>query len=170
MSYDDEPDVVVPCELGSMKGWLDKSEVKRGRGRPSSYTDGTAEVICERLAEGESLISICRDPAMPGIRTVFQWLESSPDFTHKYARAREIQGHVYFDMAGEVAVNAEDAGRGRLAYDARKWQASKLAPKVYGDKTEISHTGPNNGPIQNVVTLDAVEASRAYQRMIAEDK
>lgn len=29
----------------------------------------------------------------------------------------------------------------RLRVDARKWIASKLKPKKYGDKTEVEHTG-----------------------------
>lgn len=43
---------------------------------------------------------------------------------------------------GEIhAVTAKDPQLGRLAYDARKWQASKLAPKVYGEKGDVS-VGP----------------------------
>jgi hypothetical protein len=69
-------------------------------------------------------------------------------------------------------VSATDAGLGRLAYDALRWHASNLAPKVYGEKTEVAHTGSNGGPIQNEtkLSIDPVEASRAYQRFISEDK
>jgi hypothetical protein len=43
----------------------------------------------------------------------------------------------------------EDAGLGRLAYDALRWHASKLVPKVYGDKAEVALTGSNGGPVQS---------------------
>jgi hypothetical protein len=60
-----------------------------------------------------------------------------------------------------------------LAYDARKWHASKLAPKVYGDKTEVAHTGPDGGPVQSqsvtAVVTDPIEASRLYQKLMGED-
>jgi hypothetical protein len=73
-------------------------------------------------------------------------------------------------LAVEAAVGAHDAQLGRLAYDALKWHASKLAPKVYGDKTEVIVGGPNGGPAQVermvVPTNDPIEAARIYQKFI----
>ena len=46
-------------------------------------------------------------------------------------------------FAGSVAV-----ARSRLRIDARKWLASKLAPKKYGDKIDATLSGPDGGPIQ----------------------
>jgi hypothetical protein len=91
--------------------------------------------------EGRSLRSICLEPEMPDVKTVFNWLEKHPGFFQQYIRAREVQGHVMADLAVEDAVIAKDPQLGRLAYDARKWQASKLASKVYGDKSEVSVAG-----------------------------
>jgi hypothetical protein len=77
-------------------------------------------------------------------------------------------------MAIHAAIEARDAGLGRLAYDALKWHASKLAPKVYGDKTEVIVGGPNGGPakVERVIvpTTDPIEAARVYQRFMGEDK
>jgi hypothetical protein len=141
-------------------------------GRSSTYEEEIANEVCDRLTEGESLMSICEDDTMPHASTVFRWLDTNAEFRDKYARAREVQGHLAADRAVDAAVNATDAGLGRLAYDARKWQASKLAPKVYGDKTEVAVTGPNGGPMRSEtrLSLDPMEASRAYQRFISEDK
>ena len=47
---------------------------KRTKGRPSLYTKALAAKICLRLAEGETLRSICRDKAMPDKATVLRWL------------------------------------------------------------------------------------------------
>ena len=63
----------------------------RKRGRPSTYSVEVMEVICERLAYGESLRQICCDETMPGRRTVFQWLEKHPGFADFYTAAREAQ-------------------------------------------------------------------------------
>ena len=73
-------------------------------------------------------------------------------------------------LAVEAAVNARDVGLGRLAYDALKWHASKLAPKVYGDKTEVAVVGANGGPVQSVTvsTADPIEAARVYQKVMSE--
>jgi hypothetical protein len=77
-------------------------------------------------------------------------------------------------MAIEKATEARDAGLGRLAYDALKWHAGKLAPKVYGDKTEVIVATPNGGPAQVerviIPTNDPIEAARVYQKFMGEDK
>ena len=119
-------------------------------GRPSDYSLETASAICARLADGESLTAICRDEGMPHRATVFRWLEAHPDFRDNYVRARERQAHVMAEMAVEDAVKATDAQLGRLAYDARKWFAGRLLPKVYGEKYINEHTGADGGPIQVV--------------------
>ena len=79
-----------------------------------------------------------------------------------------MQGHTHFDMA----TKAKDAGLGRLAYDALKWHASKMVPKVYGDKTEVAVVGANGGPVQSqsvtVSTADPIEAARVYQKVMSE--
>jgi hypothetical protein len=137
--------------------------------RPSLYTDKKAEEICERLAEGESLHEICHDKHMPTTRTVWNWIEKNDAFFRDYMRAREMQGHAHAGMAIEAATKAKDAGLGRLAYDALKWHASKMVPKVYGDKTEVQVVGPGGGPVQNQVsTSDPIEASRVYQKVMSE--
>lgn len=84
-----------------------------------------------------------------------------------------MQGYTHAGMAIETARTAQDAGLGRLAYDALKWHASKLVPKVYGDKTEVSVTGPNGGPVQSVAATvsvtDPIEAARTYQKIMGEN-
>lgn len=50
----------------------------RRRGRPPLYAKRPVfDRICERIACGESLAAICRDPSMPGESTVYRWLKSS---------------------------------------------------------------------------------------------
>ncbi len=135
--------------------------------RPSKYSQKLADDICEQLAEGRSLRSICADKKMPNRSTVFRWLADNDKFRDQYARAREEQADVFFEEIIEIAdeecttVRAEkhntkdDDGEGntevvfdttavmrnRLRVDARKWAAAKLAPKKYGDRQTIEHQG-----------------------------
>lgn len=138
-------------------------------GRPSLYTPEIATVICERLADGESLRSICRPARMPAERTVRRWALSNQDgFAAQYARAREIGYHC---MAEEVISIADDGSndtvvdengnrrtnfdvvqRSRLRVDARRWFLSKCLPKIYGDKSQIEHSG-------GMTLLELVQAS-----------
>lgn len=90
------------------------------------------------------------------------------DFRDQYARAREEQAEFYAESIIEIAdeevtmvkrskhthgASPEDdtedndievvfdsaaVARNRLRVDARKWYASKLAPKKYGDKLELA--------------------------------
>ena len=111
------------------------------------------------------------------------WLDGrQPEFTEQYARAREAQADklaeemlaisdeecttVRADKHGsrdddgtgstEVVFDATAVARNRLRVDTRKWLASKMAPKKYGDKVTQEHTGANGGAIQVASTVTFV--------------
>ena len=125
-------------------------------GRPSKYSQKVADAICQRLATGETLRSICRDPAMPQEATVRKWaLEDREGFYAQYARARDLgldaMADELFDIADDgtndwmerhgsegYVLNGENVSRSRLRVDTRKWYLSKLAPKRYGEKLEVT--------------------------------
>lgn len=124
-----------------------KAKGGKPTGRPSSYTEAIADAILERIASGESLTAICATEGMPHISTVFRWL-ADPErsaFRDSYARAREVQGDTKFDQVGDMAHMAVrgqvDPQAAKVFIDAIKWQAAKLAPKKYGDKLDLNHSG-----------------------------
>lgn len=147
--------------------------------RGTDYTDEIAAEICERLADGESLRTICADSEMPNRSTVFRWLadEGNVSFRDQYARAREAQADAIFDDILEIAddgsndwmekkdgegnslgwrENGEALRRSVLRVDARKWMAGKLRPKKYGEK--LQHTGADgDGPVH--VSFTSTDAS-----------
>lgn len=129
-------------------------------GRPSDYTDDLVAAICGRLSDGEALSSICEAEDMPGLSTVYRWLQQRETFRELYARAREDQADTLADQILKIADESPelamlDHGRNqgslvvdgaaiqhqRLRIDARKWIASKLRPKKYGDKVDVEHAG-----------------------------
>ena len=85
---------------------------KRKTGRPSLYSEVLAAEICRRLAEGETLRSVCRDKEMPDKATVLRWLgdKAKTDFRDQYAHARDMQADALFDEALEIADDASGAG------------------------------------------------------------
>lgn len=122
-------------------------------GRPSLYSEELAAHICSEIAEGRSLRAICRDDGMPHMASVFRWLKSEEGFSEQYAHAREAQADSLADEIVDIADNEEDAAKARVRVDARKWVASKLKPKRYGDKVTNEHTGAEGGAISiQVVT------------------
>ena len=125
-------------------------------GRPSDFTPEIANDICERLAEGESLRTICSAEDYPDRTTVRRWIKANDEFRLQYAHARECQAETYAEKIVDDAMSATDAAIGRLRMDALKWAASKLAPKKYGDK--IAHVGGDDGdaPIKHSVAVEFV--------------
>ena len=126
-------------------------------GRPSDYTDGLADAICDRLADGESLRKICADDEMPNKSTVLRWLDKNPAFCDQYERARARQTEGMVDDILEIAddsaddfqevevapgvkvnqVNHEVIQRSRIRVDARLKLMQLLNPKKYGKKLAL---------------------------------
>lgn len=142
-----------------------KSATKNKGGRPSTYDPHITKVICIRIGEGESLRSICRDEGMPDKSTIFDWLRRHPEFADQYVRAREDQAETMaeeivdiadetpdtvpvFDKEGnqiDIKLDSAYISWQKNRIDARKWTASKLRPKKYGDR--ITHSGDDENPV-----------------------
>jgi hypothetical protein len=123
-------------------------------GRPSEYTPEMAATICARLAEGEPLTRMCKEPDMPNVVTVYRWMAKHEEFCKLYARAREDQADTMADQIIDIADETGDPHDKRVRVDARKWIAAKLKPKRYGDKQ--IHTGPDgeSAPVLHVTATD----------------
>lgn len=137
--------------------------------RASEFTQEIADTICERIADGESLRSICAKDEMPVTSTVCKWLSQQPAFAEQYTRARELQADALFDEILEIADNGENdwmerknsdgtmigwmengeaLRRSSLRVDARKWMAGKLQPKKYSEKHQLALTGADGGAVR----------------------
>ncbi len=121
-------------------------------GRPSLYSEELTDRICNRIADGDSLRKICEADDMPDRETVSRWLanEDHRAFAAKYARAREAQADLMDEEILEVAraSKPETAASDRVKVLAFQWRASKLKPKVYGDRIQQEVSGPGGGPIK----------------------
>lgn len=124
-------------------------------GRPSKYSSDLAERICLEIASGKSLREICAQKGMPDRQTILNWLLNRQDFSAKYAQAREAQADVMDELILQTAANCkpDTAMADRVKIGAYQWRASKLKPKVYGDKVEQTLQGPNGGPIQTEIAV-----------------
>lgn len=120
-------------------------------GRPTLYSDELAADICAEIAQGNSLASIVRRDDMPAMTTVYRWLTENAFFRELYMRAREDQADTMADIMTDIAdmATADTVKQARLRIDTRKWIASKLKPKKYGDKLGL--TDGEGGPLQVIV-------------------
>lgn len=113
--------------------------------RPTIYNEELSRVICERIAKGESVRTICKDDDMPDAGSIYNWLldEDKKEFFKQYAKAKDAQAELMFDELLEIADkgNMDDSNRARLRVDTRKWYLSKVLPKKYGDKLDMTTDG-----------------------------
>lgn len=143
----------------------DTQEKSKG-GRPSDYSLELAEEICTAIAtSSDGLKKICaKYQHFPNPDTVYTWLLKHKEFTELYARAKKNQVEVLIDEIvdisddktkddafgenGEIIANNEFISRSRVRIDTRKWLASKLIPRLYGDKITQEHTGKDGEAIK----------------------
>jgi hypothetical protein len=111
--------------------------------------------ICVGIAEGSSLRELCAD-GKPSIETIRVWLIEDADFSAQYTRAREAQAEFYADEIIHISDTEPDPAKARNRIDARKWKASKLAPKVYGDKLTL------DGELNVTIPDDQLDARVAF--------
>ena len=123
------------------------------------YSDELGAAICRAVSiSTDSLEQICaKNDGFPNPATVYAWRIDRPSFGEMYARAKGAQADL---LAAEVLSIADDSSRdtiidpdtgqprcdhewvhrSKLKIDARKWIASKLMPKVYGDRQQVDST------------------------------
>lgn len=123
-----------------------KKKTTRKPGRPTKYTKALAAKICSQLADGKSLRKVCEPASMPSKSTVFLWLANHEVFSDQYARAKaesaEAHADDILDIADDPSLHPNDK---RVRIDTRKWLASKLKPKRYGDR--LIHQGDEDEPV-----------------------
>jgi hypothetical protein len=116
--------------------------------------------IIRDMMGGMSLSDVCRQKGYPHRSTVYDELAADAAFADMYARACEIRAdHLLdelisiadtpkigekrkIDADGSVEITEGDmTEHRRLQVDARKWAIAKMAPKKYGDKLDLNHSG-----------------------------
>lgn len=142
-----------------------EKKLKAPIGRPSKYCPAIVQLICERVATHDCGLRKLTDmyDDIPDKVTINIWRRKHPEFRSLYAQAKceqiefltedilEIADDStndwmeYYDKeSGCIAwrVNGDHIQRSKVRIDTRKWLASKLAPKIYGDKLNQDQQNP----------------------------
>ena len=161
---------------------METQKPKKRAGRKTEYDPAIAAEICTRISCGESLRQICMEDGMPVHSTVYLWLLQNKQFSDNYAKAREEQADTLADEIQAIAderpqeivddkgISRTDSGwvtwqKNRI--DARKWVASKLKPKKYGDRQIVA--GDAESPLEvktNTEIFDALLANFQLTKQI----
>lgn len=118
---------------------------------PAEYNEAFGDILCAEIAScTDSLKSIVKRlqaecDAFPCIVTIYKWVRENESFTNQYTRAKQDQSDLLVDQMIEIADddsmdenNSTGVARAKLKVETRKWIASKLKPKSYGDRLDIS--------------------------------
>jgi hypothetical protein len=145
-----------------------KPELKNKGGRPLEYTQEMGDYICELVSShGYGLMKLCKlYPELPDKVTINRWRYRVQEFRIQYAQAKIIQADILAEECLEIAdddsndtklthegdevCNTEFIARSRLRVDTRKWLASKLLPKQYGQQAE-EQKGDNKSVIELLI-------------------
>lgn len=153
------------------------------------FTPALFTSICDRISQGESLRSVCRDPEMPHKSTVLRWLREKPELRDQYCAARDDLMEYWASDILEIAddgtmdtmpglnkygdevmvANHANVQRDKLRIHARQWLLGKLKPKVYGDRVELEHSGEVLHTV-DITTLSAREKMRRLALFMLEDR
>tara|TARA_R110000868_G_scaffold272134_1_gene531408 strand:- start:914 stop:1354 length:441 start_codon:yes stop_codon:yes gene_type:complete len=118
-----------------------------------------SQMVLEGMRSGLSAFKACQSAGVPQ-STFSRWVDDDVTLAENYARAREAliekMANELLEIAdtpvGSTDSGATDSGavqKQRLQVDTRKWLLSKLAPKKYGDKIEVSGD-PANPLVQRI--------------------
>ncbi|NAW50772.1 hypothetical protein GNY06_05035 [Elizabethkingia argentiflava] len=128
---------------------------------PKKKVESIFEKIITEIAENNrSVRSILKDEGMPSMRTFFKWLKEDEEKVKQYEISCEIRAASLFDEMMDIAYNTENGttekiidgerkeiitsdmlGHRRLKIDTIKWALSKMMPKKYGDKLDVTSKG-----------------------------
>lgn len=132
---------------------------KLPHGRPTIFNQEIADRICELTARhpfGQK--KLCKlYPELPNPDTINEWRYKFDSFSVQYMKAKTAQAQLLAEEVMDIAddatndwmetlpddekpmgwkLNGEHVQRSKLRIDARKWHASKLVPKIYGNLGE----------------------------------
>ena len=141
-------------------------ELARGErcvlGRPSAYSEELADHICQLVATHKIGLDkiVEMHPELPASKTIYAWRYNNEIFRRKYASAKAAQSDLLaeeildisdykkednrIDENGRVVADIEYIQRSRLRVDSRKWIASKMLPKIYGDARQVEQLSNEN--------------------------
>jgi hypothetical protein len=132
-------------------------KLTKKRGRPSKFTEVLAKRIIAGLSNGTPLTIICQDAAMPCDDTVRAWTKIDPDFSRDIAGARDagfdrIATRIR-ETARERGDSTGDVQRDKLIIETDLKLLAKWDPKRYGERMATEISGPDGGPMENVLSI-----------------
>lgn len=145
-----------------------KTPNKGGRPLKGTFTEDRLLEICARVALGETLTKIAREPSQPTPAQFRAAVLKSPLLTDAWDRAKAERPHSLFEEAIDMARELKDTQWERdstnqvralqIAIDALRTAAARLAPQQYGERPQGQVVVPVQ--INTTLALDAANPTR----------
>lgn len=110
------------------------------RQKPRERTSTIVDTILLRVANGDTLLTVCRDLDMPLPSVFADWCEEDPRLAERYENALLRHVEVCFDQVGEMA-GVGDTMRARVTSEAMKWRVERSLPAKYGPRAIVKEVG-----------------------------
>lgn len=141
-------------------------------GYSEEQRENIVKAICEDVIENKLSFTQAVNNSPISYVSFFNWVTESEKLKALYNYAREIRSDILFEEIIDIADTTEDGevikdtpngtivergdmlGHRRLKIDARKWVVSKMQPKKYGEKLDVTTDGQ---PIQSTPTIVFVD-------------
>jgi|DEB19_MinimDraft_2_1074335.scaffolds.fasta_scaffold94631_2 hypothetical protein len=136
-------------------------------GRPTKYAPELIERILEAVSTHQcGLVKLCHMyDWMPNADTIIAWRAKYDEFSERYLLARKKQAHLLADRCNELAEEINDfiyedpktgaqcidggiVAMQKLKISSKTWLASRIEPKIYGDKQVIENVTTENDALK----------------------
>ena len=127
------------------------------------YDRDVANIICDMLAEGKTIISISKNLEIP-MNMIQRWRKQVPEFGDAYTEARRLSAEIRVDEAFAIIdeIDPDEVAKGKAQSDLRMKYAALVDRDTFGSKTKVEV----ETTVNHEVTLN--KARRNMEKMRAD--
>lgn len=114
-----------------------KNAKKLGRPANPNITPDKIQEIFTYLKQGKSFRFACEKVGLPRI-SCLDYINDNKSLYDQYTQCKQDGLQYKVDTVYETIEKEKDVQRARLLVDTLKWHISKVLPKLYGDKLQVS--------------------------------
>ena len=122
-----------------------------GKPRPKArkYTDAQIAQAIELFGEAGSMVEACAQLGL-GYSAAMKRIHSDDDLSEKYARARREFLQQAVEQMNYIVDTEPDTQKARLKCDNIKWEAQRVLPRKYGERTSLDHGVQKDNPLEDL--------------------
>ena len=129
-----------------------KKRAKTPNKPPVHFSQKLFDEMMVEVMEGRTIREICSGAQRPSMDGFYGWVARDAKLAEQYARAREVSsdGFEADILSLSRQTNPDNATANKAQFEMLRWIMARRAPKRYGDKQTLEHTGEGGGPVQEI--------------------